>query len=96
MQAEVTAIADEERDRGPVPDTIARGSTPANMLRQVAVALGIPPEDLARTAIPPCDRARFVAETVEALELFAKITDPDMRKKSLAFLRSVVHLHERR
>ncbi len=66
------------------------------MLRQVAVALGIPPEDLTRTAIPPCRRAWFVAETTEALELFAKITDPDMRRESLAFLRSVANLHELR
>ncbi|MFC6789039.1 hypothetical protein ACFQE0_04970 [Methylobacterium komagatae] len=96
MQADETAVADEVIGRGRVPDTVASVSTAANMLRQVAVALGIPPEDLARTAIPPCDRARFVAETAEALELFAKITDPDMRRESLAFLRSVVHLHERR
>lgn len=94
LQTDVPAIADEDRCREPNAATAPDQPTVATMIRQVAIALGIPPEDLARSAIPPCERARFIAETTEALELLARITDPAARQNCLAYLRSVAHCDE--
>lgn len=96
MQTDIPPVAVEDRCREPNAVASEHPPTAKNMIRQVALALGIPPGDLARSAIPPCQRARFIAETAEALELLARITDPDARNDCLAYLRSVAQRDELR
>lgn len=72
-----------------VPSSTEPGwdGTRAAMLEQIAAALDIPLDTLARPDGPHGDRARVLAENTEALTLFAGLADPDARQRGLAYLR---------
>lgn len=72
-----------------VPSSTKPGSEGARaaMLEQIATALDISLDTLARPDGPHGDRARVLAENTEALTLFARLADPDARQRGLAYLR---------
>jgi hypothetical protein len=57
------------------------------MIARIAAALDIPPDALAQAPPPAGERGRIIAENVEALQVFAGITDPKAREQGLAYLR---------
>ncbi len=88
------ALADARREQIPVGTTSP--ATAADFVKQVAAALGVPPEALVQSAMAPQERAVFVAQNVEALDLFARITDSETRLRCLAYLRSAAQYDKRR
>lgn len=68
------------------PETGARANATVTMER-IAAALDVPPIAFKQPNEPHCDKARVLAENVEAAEIFARITDRDARQRGLAYLR---------
>lgn len=84
---EATLIEPVDHDDPPSSEDPLARPTATEMIRQVALALGIPPEALSQSALRRGDRARILAENAEALRIFAGITDPKAREQGLAYLR---------
>lgn len=57
------------------------------LIEKIAAALDLPPNAFLQLDRSRTDKARILAENAEALKIFAAITDPDARQRSLAYLR---------